>query len=281
MDSARQPVSVKTIFADELEGYLRGLREEDFVLVDVREPEEYKAGHIPGARLIPLREIEQRLHELDPRKEVILYCSAGGRSRAAAAFIADSGLSPRAVTNLKGGYLAWDGKPLQGFPRTRAFRKAATPAEILENAVDLEKGAWRFYAAVVRRFPDSPFARAAETLTGMERAHARVAFEYLKKASGDRSWPPFDAYFDVLSGELLEGGEPLEEALKRLETLPLNRCSAFAELALDIESNAYDLYRNLAAELRDPEAQRAFLALAEQEKGHLRLLARVFNKCGD
>lgn len=46
---------------------------EDYQLVDVRQPKEYEGAHIPGAILIPLGELPDRLDELDPNKETIVY----------------------------------------------------------------------------------------------------------------------------------------------------------------------------------------------------------------
>jgi rhodanese-related sulfurtransferase/DNA-binding CsgD family transcriptional regulator len=61
-----EPVSLQ-----ELQGRLAG---GDVVLVDVRPPEEYRAGHIPGARSIPVEELEQRLSELPRNREIVAYC---------------------------------------------------------------------------------------------------------------------------------------------------------------------------------------------------------------
>jgi rhodanese-related sulfurtransferase/predicted transcriptional regulator len=62
---------VETIGREDLrERLARG----DVVLVDVRPPEEYAAGHIEGARSIPLPELERRLAELPPDREVVAYC---------------------------------------------------------------------------------------------------------------------------------------------------------------------------------------------------------------
>src|ERR671938_1231782 len=62
---------VDAIGRDEL---IERMRKGDVVLVDVRPPEEYEAGHIPGARSIPLDELEGRLAELPPDREVVAYC---------------------------------------------------------------------------------------------------------------------------------------------------------------------------------------------------------------
>jgi rhodanese-related sulfurtransferase len=62
---------VDTIGRDDL---IERLGRGDVVLVDVRPPEEYAAGHIEGARSIPLAELERRLAELPPDAEVVAYC---------------------------------------------------------------------------------------------------------------------------------------------------------------------------------------------------------------
>ncbi len=62
---------VESIDRDELR---RRLRRGDVVLVDVRSPEEFEAGHIEGAQSIPLDELEDRLAELPDDQEVVAYC---------------------------------------------------------------------------------------------------------------------------------------------------------------------------------------------------------------
>jgi len=62
---------VESVGREEL---LRRLADGDVVLVDVRPPEEYAAGHIEGARSVPLAELEQRLAELPPDREIVAYC---------------------------------------------------------------------------------------------------------------------------------------------------------------------------------------------------------------
>jgi sulfur dioxygenase len=80
------------------------------LLLDVREPEEFtgELGHIPGSRLIPLKELPARIHELEAYKDkdVIVICRAGVRSTTAAAIL--TGLGFEHVSNLKGGMLDWD-----------------------------------------------------------------------------------------------------------------------------------------------------------------------------
>lgn len=62
---------VEAIGREEL---LSRLRRRDVVLIDVRPPEEYAAGHIPGARSIPLDELDRHLGELPADREIVAYC---------------------------------------------------------------------------------------------------------------------------------------------------------------------------------------------------------------
>ncbi len=79
---------------------------QDVLLVDVREPREFKAGHIPGASLLPLRMLPQQGSELPRDRTLVLVCRSGRRSRLGAIILQDLGYSQ--VYNLNGGMLAWE-----------------------------------------------------------------------------------------------------------------------------------------------------------------------------
>jgi rhodanese-related sulfurtransferase len=59
--------------AEEVRTFLNEKEPEKYNLVDVRQPKEYEQGHLPGAQLIPLGELANRLKELDPGKPTITY----------------------------------------------------------------------------------------------------------------------------------------------------------------------------------------------------------------
>jgi adenylyltransferase/sulfurtransferase len=80
-------------------------RGEELEIIDVREPYEWDMGHIPGARLVPLAQISAEIPRLDKRRETILYCKVGARSRVAAQQLANAGVAD--VRNLAGGILRW------------------------------------------------------------------------------------------------------------------------------------------------------------------------------
>ena len=82
----------------------RQLQQQGAILLDVREDTEWRAGHAPGARHIPLSLLPARMKDLPARRTVITVCRSGHRSARAAALLAREG---REVVNLAGGMNAW------------------------------------------------------------------------------------------------------------------------------------------------------------------------------
>ncbi len=84
-------------------------RRDDFILLDVREPEEYMRSSIPGSRLVPLARTltEAGRAEIGETPEVIAYCALGPRAEQAATDLAAHGY---AVTVLEGGIAAWESR---------------------------------------------------------------------------------------------------------------------------------------------------------------------------
>jgi molybdopterin-guanine dinucleotide biosynthesis protein A/rhodanese-related sulfurtransferase len=74
------------------------------VIIDVRMPDEYEEGHVPGARLIPLPEVQDRLAEVPTDQPVLVICKSGGRSLRATEFYVAQGID---ATNVAGGTTAW------------------------------------------------------------------------------------------------------------------------------------------------------------------------------
>jgi len=75
------------------------------LLIDVREPYEADIARIPGARLIPLGELERALPDLDKTRETVVHCRSGMRSARAVRQLQAAGF--RKVLNLSGGILRW------------------------------------------------------------------------------------------------------------------------------------------------------------------------------
>ena len=85
--------------------------------IDVREPHEYIAGHVPGARLMPVGDVGHRMHELPRRHPVYVICDSGNRSGRVTAQLLAAGYDAWSVA---GGTSAWtgSGRPVVRSPRS-------------------------------------------------------------------------------------------------------------------------------------------------------------------
>ena len=81
---------------------------ENVLLIDVRQPSEFNGelGHIPGAQLLVLDDLEERISTLPKDRNIVFVCRSGGRSAKATAMALSHGL--KRVFNLKGGMLLWN-----------------------------------------------------------------------------------------------------------------------------------------------------------------------------
>jgi len=79
---------------------------EQCCLIDVRMPDEYAQGHVPGAQLICLDELDKRAHEIPKDKDVYLICRSGARSASALKRLRDAHTFTR-LTNVAGGTMSW------------------------------------------------------------------------------------------------------------------------------------------------------------------------------
>jgi hydroxyacylglutathione hydrolase len=100
-------------------------------VVDVRSPEEWSKGHLPGAIHIPLAQLPDRIGELDASAPIVLQCRGGGRSSIATSFLQSRGVAN--VSNLAGGFDVW---VAQGFkvssgksaPSSSGHKSASSPS---------------------------------------------------------------------------------------------------------------------------------------------------------
>ena len=77
---------------------------DDVILLDVREDDEFKAGHIPGAEWIPLGQLSSRLGELPKDKTIVAVCRSGNRSGQATELLRQNGFDAH---NMQGGMNSW------------------------------------------------------------------------------------------------------------------------------------------------------------------------------
>ncbi|MEX2216431.1 MAG: molybdopterin-synthase adenylyltransferase MoeB [Phycisphaeraceae bacterium] len=98
----RDAGAIPTITVQQLKAKLE--RQDNFVLIDVRETHEHDICNLPQAKLIPLGSVPAKLSEFDPTKAYIVHCKMGGRSAQAVDIMRKAGLN---ATNVTGGITAW------------------------------------------------------------------------------------------------------------------------------------------------------------------------------
>lgn len=99
---------IPQISPQELESQLQ--KGSPVVVIDVRTTPEFRSGHIPGSKLIPLQEIAQRLDEIPKGQRVVTVCHSGSRSRLAARQLIRAGYD---VYNMAGGMMRWSGRTVR------------------------------------------------------------------------------------------------------------------------------------------------------------------------
>lgn len=107
-------IQVKQLSVEQLKSKFD--KNEVFILVDVREPDEYETCHIEGSKLMPISKFAQEgIKQLKPDDDIVVHCHHGGRSQRACDFLVSQGF--KNVANLAGGIEAWSIKIDPKVPR--------------------------------------------------------------------------------------------------------------------------------------------------------------------
>jgi rhodanese-related sulfurtransferase/rubrerythrin len=270
---------IVTLTPEKLRRFIEQSDEKEYVLIDVRQPGEYENNHIPGALLIPLPDLVRTMDAVPGDKELIFYCRNGGRSQAAASMVADEEITRKTIYHLDGGVMAWQGRTTAGLPRIRIFEDSDSITERLYTAMDMEKGALNYYTRIHNLYSERLWSSVFSELARAERGHARIVFTFLREL--EPVGEEFEAVFDRLPGDVLEGGMALDTALRKVAAVKGRICLHLIELALQLENQAYDLYRAMADRSMEHHVREAeaFWTIAQAEKGHMRLLAGAIDGC--
>lgn len=256
---------------EKVRGFLNDHSPESYNLLDVRQGKEYEGGHLPGAHLIPLGELETRYSELDPLKPTIVYCASGARSRAAAAILERRGFDQ--VLNMGGGIHAWEGQTADGPPIAgiTCFDETRAPEECAALAWHLEENTRLLYLAMAG-IPSEPEDGAIFLELAADEEHHRefLAEVYRRYSHSSSSIPAFPG-----QGRSLEGGMDLEEAL---QWIGKKQVADILELALSIEANAYDRYLKMLRKVKDESSRAIFRLIAGEERSHLKRLTSLLDK---
>lgn len=259
-----------------LRQWMRERHPEDYLLLDIRQSQEYAAGHLPGAISLPLWELPEHLRDLDLSRPVIVYCRFGLRSRAAAALLHGAGC--REVATLEGGFLAWRGQVATGgVEQVIAALKMNSVEEFIAAAWLLEDGTEQFYQRVARWCEDRGVAALFAQLAKAEIQHKNTLAALFEAFQGKPAARDFARAALPCAGDtvLVEGGVPLED----LCTWARDRSSLeLVDLAVAIETNAYDRYLVLKRRLTDEHQQRVVEVLAGEERRHLQKLLAAYDE---
>ncbi len=264
---------VQSMDAVQAKEYLAEKLSDTYTILDVRQPGEYEAGHIPGAKLIPLPDLNDRIGEVDTGKPTIVYCAVGGRSRVAAQMLAGKGFAE--VFNLSGGFKAWKsdravGQEDQGLD---LFTGKESPEEALIIAYSMEDGLQEYYLTMIPWVENQEARELFEKLAAIEVKHQERILEEYRNITGNEI--DRENFLETKVVPAVEGGLTTEEYV-RLYKPDLESAADIVGLAMAIEAQALDLYRRAADRSDNAESKKILLQIADEERTHLGLLGKLF-----
>jgi len=264
---------ITTLAPGDVKAILDKDKKGEFLLLDVRQPEEYEAGHIPGAMLIPLGELEVRLEELERGKKIITYCRSGHRSMAAAIALCELGF--KGVHHLEGGILNWLYETISGIPEARPelVTEAADVRDILMLAIRLEKGSRDFYVAAKEGVALPRVKEKFQMLADAEDGHMQKLWERAIIMLGERALPPLEKLKQEIQVKHMEGGIEISPALAKVDEKFSDEMEAL-EIALEKEYMSYDFYKRASALVEDSDAKTLLHELALEERNHADILLK-------
>ena len=266
---------VKSMDAVQAKDYMADKPSDSYTVLDVRQPGEYEAGHIPGAKLIPLPDLNDRIGEIDTDRPMIVYCAVGGRSRVAAQMLAGKGFGD--VFNLSGGFKAWKsdravGQEDQGLD---LFSGNEDPASVLIIAYSMEDGLREYYLTMIPWVVNQEARKLFEKLAAIEVKHQERILDEYRNITGteiDR-----EEFIEKMVIPAVEGGLTTEEYV-RLYKPDLESVTEIVGLAMAIEAQALDLYRRAADRSQNDESKKVLVQIAEEERTHLDQLGKLFER---
>jgi rhodanese-related sulfurtransferase/rubrerythrin len=266
---------IETMSAEKTREWLAGKKEGDVTVLDVRQSQEYRSGHLPGAVFIPLPELPDRTKELDPSKPVLAYCRSGNRSRAAAAVLLTEGFP--AVFSLEGGIAAWKGEVATGeYEQGLSLLKGReTTEELISLAWALEEGSRVFYEKAVDLTSDRESMDLFRRLAEAEAKHKKNILETYRMVAGEKSSADF-LEKESLRG-VMEGGAQVEDVIAFLREKD-RTLQDLIEVSMQVEANALDLYVRMRRGIKNDSAEKVFSSLIAGEKGHLERLGALLGK---
>ncbi|QJB58227.1 rhodanese-like domain-containing protein [Pseudodesulfovibrio sp. zrk46] len=265
---------IKMFSTDQAKQFLDANKPDSYMLIDVRQEWEYEEFHLPGAYLIPLVDLADRLDEVVTDKPVLVYCRSGGRSMAAAILLEGQGFKD--LTNMVGGVMAWQGDVAYGPMELgmAEFTGNETPEEIVFKAYAMEESLRVFYLGRADYAETLERIELFTELAEFEEKHKKTLFNlYGRMAGAPLSREEFERKALQGASGAAEGGIEIEAFLEEFGGA-FEGDTGMLELASMIEAQALDYYLRCAMQAESTEAKDMFQLLAREEKAHLKVLAR-------
>jgi rubrerythrin len=181
------------------------------------------------------------------------------------------------VYNLKGGIRAWQGEQAAGPAEVgmAMISGRETPAEIIVLAYGMEEGLRGFYELMAERSDSEEVLRIFEKLAGVEVRHKEKLFELFRGHSSESL--DREAFERDIVVTAMEGGLTTEEFLASHQAA-LETREDVVGMAMELETQALDLYLRYSAILEDGKAKEVMFQLAEEEQAHLRSLGSLMEE---
>lgn len=248
--------------------YLAVQPPDTFQLLDVRQPKEYQEQHLPGAILIPLGDLPNRLIDLRQDQKTIVYCRSGMRSKAACQILLDGHFDD--VVNMAGGILKWKGSTASGNETIGLeYFVGGTFSSGFAMAYQMEKGLQQFYILLQDRVQSPDVRSLLEMLAKYENGHmAKLLAKHRQHSKQVAELP---------SQTVLEGGFKLDDLPETFGEHLQTEESIF-QMAMTFEAQAFDLYQRLARQTSEQEQKTFYQQMAEEEQKHLNQLANKLDE---
>jgi len=266
---------VKSISPDGFKAFLKQQAEGTYNLLDVRQPKEYEAVHIPGAVLKPLPELDKSLSGIDSQKPTVVYCAVGGRSRVAAQLLSGKGF--KTVYNLKGGIKAWGGEKVAG-PKEmnlEIITGAETPSQMMAIAYEMEAGLGTFYKTAKDKATDPELIELLLSLIQFEESHRKIIATLYSRLHPEGE-NITESIKDELQG-IMEGGFPVDRFLSDNQPF-IKETGALLQLAMMVEAQALDFYLRFAEKMKREDTRNVLYQIASEERKHLTVVGRLFDR---
>ena len=274
MAKLNRPDQVKKLNPMQAQALLAKRDPGEVTLLDVRQDWEYEEFHLPGAKLLPLDQLADRLAEIPRDKPLLVYCRSGTRSAAAAALLAGQGFPD--VSNILGGVMAWT-QPTAAGPADAGMHVLTgreSREEILIAAYGMEQNLAGFYRQQAKAAEDPHLSETLAKLAGFEEKHKGLVYRLYKSLCPESIGP--EEIAAKARGMAVEGGRDPGEVMASAGGL--DNFPRVLELAMAFEAQALDLYLRCASQAQSDQSRDLLRTLAREEKRHLKVLGAKLKK---